>query len=118
MAFSPKGDTLAVVTIMDLCLWDTRTWQKKRTRPATADHFARVDYSADGQILIFSENARSAALLDANTLEALLPLPLWTHPVTLTADNSRLAVLVEGRRVQVWDLAAVRTRFRELGIDW
>jgi hypothetical protein len=45
-------------------------------------------------------------------------LPTGTLPLALSADGRRLAVSVDARRLQVWDLDEVRARFRELGLDW
>jgi fructose-1,6-bisphosphatase/inositol monophosphatase family enzyme len=39
-------------------------------------------------------------------------------PLAISADGRHLAVSVEAQRVQVWDLAALRLRLRELGLDW
>ena len=118
LALRPDGRTLAVLTETNLCLWDTATWRVTHTRPAETVSSSRVAYAADGRVLMVRENPRTAALLDGRTLETLLPFPIWTQPLALSADGRRLAVGVEGRRVQLWDFAAVRTHFRELGIDW
>ena len=74
--------------------------------------------SSDGRLLLCVENVRKASVLDARTLEPLLPVPDWTHPLEFTPAGRRLLVSVDSRRLQLWDWTAVRAKFRELGIDW
>jgi hypothetical protein len=39
-------------------------------------------------------------------------------PLAVSPDGNHIAVSVDGRRLEVWDLAALRRQFRELGLDW
>jgi hypothetical protein len=41
-----------------------------------------------------------------------------TIPLAISPDGRHLAVSVDLRRMQVWDLAEVRERLGELGLDW
>jgi len=118
LAFAPDGRTLAILTATNLCLWDIASSRRTLSRHLEADRFANLQFGSDERFLMVVESIRSGALLDARTLEPLLPLPTWTHPMALSADNQYLAVNVEGRRVQVWDLPALRVRLRSLGVDW
>ena len=61
---------------------------------------------------------RRAGLYDAQKFEPLLPLPVGMIPLAVSSDGRRLAVSVDARRLQVWDLAEVRMQLRELGLDW
>jgi hypothetical protein len=61
---------------------------------------------------------RNAALLDRRTLEPILPLPNDVLPLALSSDGHQLAVSVEGRRAQLWDLGALRADLARLGLDW
>ena len=65
-----------------------------------------------------SKDFGAAGLYDARTAGLLLPLPPNTRPLALSPDGRQLAVTVQERHVQVWDLAEVRLRLRELGLDW
>jgi hypothetical protein len=51
-------------------------------------------------------------------LELLLPLPLGTYPLAVSPDDRYLAVSVDLRRLQVWDLVEVRRQLAEFGLDW
>jgi hypothetical protein len=39
-------------------------------------------------------------------------------PLAISPDGRQLAVSIDGQRLQVWDLAALREQFRALGLDW
>jgi len=118
LVFAPDGGTLAVMTDRSLVKWDTTQWKATQAKLVQLGPYSRMAYDPSGRVLLATENARNGGLLDARTLETLLPLPPWTHPVAMSADGRRLAVSVDNRRVLLWDLPAVRTQFRELGIDW
>ena len=118
LGFTPSGRGLLVLTQGRLSLWGVGTWRLERSQPAAVGGFGNFDCGQDGHLVLVTESARSGALLELPTLEPRLPLPVWTHPLALSPDGRTFAVLVESRRVQLWDLAAVRARFRELGIDW
>jgi WD40 repeat protein len=112
--FSPRGDELAVGTATGVEFWSTTTWQ--RTRQLT--NFNSVLYSPDGRTFWLSSGLRAAGLYDARTTELLLPLPANTIPLALSPDRRHLAASLNARHIQVWDLAEVRQRLREFGLDW
>ena len=116
--FSPDSASLAVLTEKELRVFDTRTWAVRLSRPLEAFAVSHLAYSPDGRLLVCAESARTASVLDARTLETLLPLPAGLHPLEVSPDGRWLVATMDGRRVQLWDFAAVRAKFRELGIDW
>ena len=75
-------------------IWQ-REWEENLVNTALRRVRAKV---SSQQLLIF----RLAALGD----------------LSLNQGGQPLAVCVENRRVQVWNLPGVRGRFREIGIDW
>jgi WD40 repeat protein/predicted Ser/Thr protein kinase len=115
--FSPLGDEVAITSARAGTLvqfWNTTTWE--RTRALT--NFSRVLYTPDARALWLTKDQRSAGLYDARTLEPLLLLPTGMLPLALSSDGQRVAVSVDAQRLQLWDLAALREQFRELGLDW
>jgi hypothetical protein len=112
--FSPLGDELAVCTQDRADFWSTATWQ--RTRAVT--NVTRLLYTPDARALWLSKDLRTGGLHDARTLELLLPLPTGTLPLALSPDGRQLAVSVELRRLQLWDLAELRKHLARLGLDW
>jgi len=112
--FSPRGDELAVSSRGGVEIWSTTSWQ--RTRHLT--NFMELLYSPDARTMWLYTRFRGACLHDARTTEPLLPLPASTIPLALSPDGRQLAVSVDARRMQVWDLIKVREELRELGLDW
>ncbi len=112
--FSPTGDEVAIASTRRVQFWSTSTWQ--RTREIT--NFMGIIFSPDRQSCWLTKDFHQAGLYDSRTLEPVLPLPPGMLPLALSPDGRFLAVSVEAQRVQVWDLAQVRKRFRQLGIDW
>jgi hypothetical protein len=112
--FSPRGDEVAVASRAGVEFWSTTTWQ--RTRHLT--NFGGVLYSPDARTLWLWTRPDQGGLHDARTGESILPLPGNTLPLAISADGRQLAVSVDARRVQVWDLVEVRRRLRDLGLDW
>ncbi|MEO8426923.1 MAG: serine/threonine-protein kinase [Verrucomicrobiota bacterium] len=112
--FSPRGDEVAVCSRGGVEFWSTTSWQ--RTRHLT--NFTSLLYSPDAKTFWLSTDWRTAGLHDARTAESLLPLPPNTIPLAISPDGRHLAVSVDLRRVQVWDLVEVRAQLRELGLDW
>ena len=47
-----------------------------------------------------------------------MPLPLGTYPLAVSPDGQHLAVSVDLRRLQVWDLKEARAQLAQLGLDW
>ena len=86
--------------------------------PALLDRNAQLMFTPDGRAFWLARDARNASQHNAQTFETFLPLPTGTTPLALSPDGRCLAVSVDARRLQVWDLAEVRRRLRELGLDW
>ena len=112
--FSPRGHELAIGSRTHLELWNTATWQRTRT----LTNFTRILYAADADTWWLTTDSLTGGLYDAHTLQPLLLLPTGTLPLALSREGRYLAVSVDARRLQVWDLAQVRTQLHELGLDW
>jgi len=113
--YSPLGDEVAITSARGgTAFWNTTTWE--RTRALT--NFIRVLYTPDARALWLTKDQRNAGLYDAHTLGPLLLLPTGMLPLALSPDGQRLAMSVDAQRLQLWDLAQVRLRLRELGLDW
>ena len=61
---------------------------------------------------------RVAGLYHLGTLKPLVLLPGDTTPLALSPDGRHLAVSVDARRLQVWDLVEVRDQLQALGLSW
>jgi len=116
--FTPRSDELAVVTTTGVTFVDTNRWKPKRTLSAALDQNTQLSFTPDGRAFWLAHDARNAALYDTQTFQMLLPLPSGMTPLAVSPDGRYLAVSVDQRRLQVWDLAEVRKQLRELGLDW
>ncbi|HTD66908.1 MAG TPA: hypothetical protein VK846_10310, partial [Candidatus Limnocylindria bacterium] len=81
-------------------------------------NFGRLLYATDARAAWLERDSRTAGLYDKQTLEPLLLLPLGMLPMAVSADGRQLAVKVDGRRLQVWDMDELRRQLRDLGLDW
>lgn len=117
-AFTPRSDELAIATYASVTFLDTNRWEVQRRFPIALDRNAQLIFPPDGASFWLVHNARTAALHDMQTFETLLPLPGGTIPLAVSPDGRRLAVSVDARRAQVWDIAEVRRNLGELGLDW
>src|ERR1051326_5398766 len=112
--FSQKGDEVVVESHRQVELWSTATWQ--RTKVLT--NFMGLLFAPAQEGWWLTSDYRSAGLYSSRTQELLLPLPIGTQPVAVCLEGLYLAVSVDARKLQVWDLAELRRNFRDLGIDW
>ncbi len=114
IGFSPGAGELAVASNQGVEFWSTKTWE--RTRELT--NFTGIVLAPDARAWWLTKDFSTAGLYDAHTLEPLLLLPTGMLPLALNPDGRKLAVSVDARRLQVWDLDELRERLRELGLDW
>jgi WD40 repeat protein len=112
--FSQLGDEVTLTSQSGIEFWSTRTW--KRTRRLT--NCISLLYTPNARAWWLARDLRTSGLYDSQTLEAKLLLPSWMFPLAVSPDGKWLAVSVDGRRLQAWDLAWVREQFRDLGVDW
>jgi WD40 repeat protein len=113
-SFSPTGDEVAIGSDGGVEIWNTANWQRARHLPG----FTGLLYSPDARTVWLSSSFRSAGLHDARDMALILPLPLGTLPLATSPDGRLLAVSVDSRRPQLWDLEAMRAHLRDLGLDW
>jgi eukaryotic-like serine/threonine-protein kinase len=113
--FSPTADEIAVTGAAQVDVWNTKRWQRTQTLTNFMDlHFSPNSASA----WWLTADFRSAGLYDRQTGHLLLPLPRSTLPLTVSPDGRFLVVSVEGRSLQVWNLAELRASLKNLGVDW
>ena len=117
-AFSPLGDELAVATRAGLTFFHVGNWQVSRQFEISCVRQSSLVYQPDGRGFWFSPDGHIAALYNARSLAVLLPLPIGNVPLAVSRDGRHLALLVESRRLQLWDMTHTRQEFRELGVDW
>jgi WD40 repeat protein len=112
--FSPDGNELALASSKGVQFWSTSDW--KPTRMLT--NFTGILFQPASRAIWLTKDFRTAGLYDAETLESLLLLPNGMLPLAVSQDGRQLAISVDLRRLQVWDLEVLRGKLRELGMDW
>jgi WD40 repeat protein len=112
--FSANRDEVGVASRAGVALWDTRSW----THTRTLTNFSRIYYPPDDRTFWLRNDLRAAGLYHRGTMAPLLLLPTGMVPLAVSPDGNHVAVSVEGRRLQVWDMIELRRQFRELGLDW
>jgi serine/threonine protein kinase/WD40 repeat protein len=117
-AFSPRNDEVAVVTRQGLEFYDTTRWQRTRELPIQCAGFGSVRFMPDGESFWLTSDRRNSTLRSTRTFEVLLPLPAGTTALAVSPDGRHLAVSVDLRRVQLWDMSEVQKQFRQVGVDW
>jgi WD40 repeat protein len=118
ISFSPTSDEMLVLNRGGVEWFDTATWQCTRRQPGTPVSGAYAFYTPDGKGIWMVTHFRNAALLDRRTLEPILPLPNDVLPLAVSPDGHQLAVSIESRRVQLWNMESLRKELANLGLDW
>ena len=114
-AFSPAGNELVICSRAGLEFWSAPSWQRSPLAAHLVSHGAF--YQPDGRALWLRRYEQSG-LYDRRTLQPKLLLAEDMSPLTTSADGKLLAVGVDGRRLQVWNIEELRAILRELNIDW
>ena len=113
-AFSADGEELVVISRTQLDFWKTSTWRQARSLPG----FMGILFSNQTGPWWLVKDFQHAGLFEARTLEPILPLPAGVMPLALSPDGKLLAVSVDARRVQLWNLARLHEQLQRLGVDW
>lgn len=110
-AFSPDSTELvtAISSRQRLDFWSTATWQRTRT----VSGFRAILFTPEPDTAWLSKDYSDGGLYDLRTLQPLILLPIGMVPLALSADGKQLAVAVDNRRLQVWNIAAVRAQLAE-----
>jgi WD40 repeat protein len=114
-AFSPAGDEMAICSRAGLEFWSAASWHRTGLASNLVTHEAF--YRPDGEAL-WLRRYQESGLYDRRTLQPKLLLAEEMSPLATSADGKLLAVGVDGRHLQVWNIEELRTILRELKIDW
>ena len=116
--FSPSSSEMVVINRSGIEWFDTKNWNCIRRRPGAGVSGSYAFYTPDENSIWMVTHFRNGELLDRKTLQPILPLPSNFVPLALSPDGRHLAVSVEGRRVQLWDMDALRGELGKLGLNW
>lgn len=117
---SPDGQWIAAATQESFEVWDLRSGQRVHRRPRQGINGPLSAWTPDSGSLLVNDAEPVVRLLRTGTwLElAAFPAPTLLRAPAFSADGKFLALPGEKSGVQVWDLAQLHARLRELGLDW
>ena len=112
IAFSPDGETVAMVTDdQAITLFNRKSWQRVGRLKGHLDEVWCVAFSPDGKLLVTGSKdntVRAWSAAPRAAAEDLLPLPPETDGVSLSADGKTLVTLTTNNSFSLWDIAAMR----------
>ena len=121
VAFSPDGRWLVTSTIEEYRFWAVGTWERRRVIRRDWGLAGPVAFSRDGRMLALAHSRYAVRLHDAATFAELARLEaLDARHITwlrFTPAGGLLAATTD-HSIQLWDLPAIRTQLRAIGLDW
>jgi eukaryotic-like serine/threonine-protein kinase len=125
LAFSPDSQWLAVTSQKSCQLWKAGAWTHEpvllRTHPTRRTPPVPA-FSPDGSIIAVAASSLGIELIDVSNKETLARLELPDEGVVVwmqfAPDGSKLYSLQPSSPLIMWDIAAVRTALKEMGLDW
>ncbi len=122
--FSPDSQRLITCDSNEYSFWETKTWRKtKRIAREHCPFSGVIAFSPDGNIMALELSSAIITLMDVKSGETLARLedPYRDRPnwMNFTPDGSKLvAVSNYSQCIDIWDLSSIRTKLRNLHLDW
>ena len=122
--FSPDGRSLVTASGDEYAKWDLNSWSRRLQVPRkqAIGVPGMAAFSPAGGALAITRTRSLVQLVDAEsgrelaTLEA--PEPKNVSALGFNPDGRLLVAALDGARIQVWDLGAIRRELESLGLDW
>jgi WD40 repeat protein len=121
VAFSPDGRWLVTSTIEEYRFWAVGTWERRRVIRRDWGLDGPVAFSRDGRLLALAHSRHAVRLHDAATFAELATLEApdpWQITSLCFTPAGGLLVATTDHAIQLWDLPAIRTQLRGMGLDW
>jgi serine/threonine protein kinase/WD40 repeat protein len=122
--FSPDSRSLVISRDSEISFWDVDTLQRTlELRRDIAQFPSHVAFSSDGQLMAMEMSPAVVHLKEVATGKTIARLedPQGDRAAWLgfTPDGTKLVVTAGyASAVHVWDLRAIRTRLKEMNLDW
>jgi WD40 repeat protein len=121
VAFSPDGRWLVTSTIEEYRFWAVDAWELRQVIRRDWGLDGPVAFSRDGHMLALAHSRHAVRLHDAATFEELATLEApdpWQITWLCFTPAGGLLVATTDHAIQLWDLPAIRTQLRAMGLDW
>jgi len=124
VAFHPGGATMVTVNARAFCVWDTNTWDLRRTWPreGVGNYPGSVAFSPDGRLAALGVSEFLVQLVDGASFELLANVDSRDFEMRWVAgfspDGALLALTAGRNKLRIWDLRQVRQELSAIGLDW
>jgi WD40 repeat protein len=121
--FSPSGEWLAASDGAKSYIWRTSNWElvHELAKEHPDGWPGPIAFSPDSSLVATAHSRYVAQLTDPVTGKTLgvlqAPSRCSLGGYSFNADGTRLAI-TEGSRIQLWDLAELRSRLEEMELNW
>ena len=121
---SADGSLLAVTYNSTADVYDTATQKRLYSLDETDFDVAwPSSFSTDGSLLLLTlRKPRGTLIVDATTGERLVNIPghgaAPRNARSLLTSDHQLVTFREGNSLEAWDLASIRNKLSEIGLDW
>jgi WD40 repeat protein len=122
--FTPDGRQLIIATGGEFTFYDLNTFEvTRRLRRDPVLHPGDIAFTADGKLMALEMSPAVIHLKEVATGKTIAKLedPFGDRStwMTFTPDGAKLIVVAGfADAVHVWDLRAIRTRLKAMGLDW
>ncbi len=120
LQLSPDGRWVIAGDRRRLVIYEGETGRPVCELPRRSVNHPQAAWSPDGTLLLVHEHDGAVRLLAVGTWEEMaeLPAPPLVRSPAFSPDGRWLAVPGEKTGVNLWNLALLRKRLKELGLDW
>jgi serine/threonine protein kinase/WD40 repeat protein len=122
--FTPDSNALVISRGEEFSFWDVETLQPiRRIHREVTLYPGHVGFSADGRLMALEMAPGVIHLKDVATARTVArlhdPNGDRANWIGFTPDGTQLAVVAHyARCVHMWDLRAIRTHLKSMGLDW
>ena len=122
--FSPDSALLILCGLEQVQMIETGSWHIRHTlaRPVSGELPSRVAFTSDSRVCAVVMPPNEIQLLDVDGGQELIRLqPPTRHllaELAFSPDNQFLAASSSDHHVLIWNLAELRSKLSEIGLDW
>ena len=120
--FTPDAQRFVLSSSYGYVAYDAVNWEPlwRINRDGASDSPGPIAFSVDSKLVTVRTNEQSMKLVHVDSGETVATLEDPNQLTSITAEFSGEGSLLEPvfNRVRMWDVAAIRERLAEVGLDW